>query len=228
MGLSVAALEAGRRLSGTNDSSRLKTVRVGTGSASAMSASTSRDNIGARRDSMAFSMASKPQSLRLELRASRWLRRTPASSRSWSLMATTPLTTSTPSRVSRVFSTADRNDAAVRSTTRRSSAHRIEGLVRDNRVEVRVLFGALRKAPHGGAFAFSGFSMTVARAGSGHQAASGCGVPDGDVDGLLGRQGGSLPVQLVPARVTATVDTGDQSSSSLRHTSSSSADSPPA
>src|SRR4029078_8712036 len=67
-------------------------------------------------------------------------------------MATTPLTTSTPSRVSRVFSTADRKDAAARNTTPRSSAHRVEGLVRDNRVEVRVLFGALRKAPPGGAF----------------------------------------------------------------------------
>src|SRR5215210_4456271 len=79
-------------------------------------------------------------------------RRTPASTAPWSLIATTPLTTSTPSRVSRVFSAADKNDAAVRSTTRRSSAHRLEGLVRDNRVEVRVLFGAPRKAPSCGAF----------------------------------------------------------------------------
>ena len=49
-------------------------------------------------------------------------RRTQASLTPWSLIATTPLTTSTPSRVSRVFSTADRNDAAVRSTTPWSSA----------------------------------------------------------------------------------------------------------
>src|SRR5215210_813360 len=86
-------------------------------------------------------------------------RRTPASTAPWSLMATTPLTPSTPSKVSRVFSTADRNDAAARSTTPRSSAHRLEGLVRDNRVEVRVLFGAPRKAPLGGAFRVLGLDL---------------------------------------------------------------------
>jgi hypothetical protein len=65
--------------------------------------------------------------------------------------------------VSRVFSAADKNDAAVRSTTPRSNAHRLEGLVRDNRVEVRVLFGALRKAPPGGAFRVLGLVLAGGR-----------------------------------------------------------------
>src|SRR4051794_4017802 len=59
--------------------------------------------------------------------------------RPWSLIAATPMTTSTPSRASRVFSTADKPRSAARSTTPRSSAYGLEGLVRDNRVEVRVL-----------------------------------------------------------------------------------------
>jgi len=46
-----------------------------------------------------------------------------------------------------VFSAADKSDAVVRITIPRSSGYGLEGLVRDNRVEVRVLFGAPHERP---------------------------------------------------------------------------------
>jgi hypothetical protein len=46
-----------------------------------------------------------------------------------------------------VFSRVNRIDRIERIGTDRAVANRVEGLVRDNRVEVRVLFGALSKAP---------------------------------------------------------------------------------
>jgi hypothetical protein len=71
----------------------------------------------------------------------------------------TPVTTSTLSRASKVFSTDDKTGLAPRTTTPRSSVCGLEGLVRDIRVEVRVLFGACREAPYAGRFAFSGCSI---------------------------------------------------------------------
>jgi hypothetical protein len=41
----------------------------------------------------------------------------------------------------------ERNDRIERNATYMAGANQVEGLVRDNRVEVRVLFGASRKEP---------------------------------------------------------------------------------
>src|SRR5436190_23543194 len=70
-------------------------------------------------------------------------------------VVTTLLATSDTSTASRLFSAGDRNDAAARNTTQRAGSYRVEGLVRDNRVEVRVLFGAPHERPRtAGLFAF--------------------------------------------------------------------------
>jgi hypothetical protein len=60
------------------------------------------------------------------------------------------------SRASRVFSRVDEIDRMERNGSDSAGATQVEGLVRDNRVEVRVLFGALAKAPPGGAFVVPG------------------------------------------------------------------------
>jgi len=65
----------------------------------------------------------------------------------WSLIATTPVTTSRSSRASNVFFGVDGIDRIERNGKHCAGANQVEGLVRDNRVEVRVLFGACTKAP---------------------------------------------------------------------------------
>jgi len=67
--------------------------------------------------------------------------------RPWSLIATTPVTTSRSSRASNVFFGVDGIDRIERNGKHCAGANQVEGLVRDNRVEVRVLFGACTKAP---------------------------------------------------------------------------------
>jgi hypothetical protein len=62
--------------------------------------------------------------------------------RPWSRMPATRMATSMFSKASRLFSTVDTTDRSARFTTPWSGVHGLEGLVRDNRVEVRVLFGA--------------------------------------------------------------------------------------
>src|SRR4051794_4712012 len=66
--------------------------------------------------------------------------------RSWFLIAATPMATSMFSKASRLFSTVEMTDRTARFTTLWSSLYGLEGLVRDNRVEVRVFFGAWRKS----------------------------------------------------------------------------------
>jgi hypothetical protein len=65
----------------------------------------------------------------------------------WSLIATTRMATSMSSMASNLFSTVEVNGHTARFTTRRTDLYALEGLVRDNRVEVRVLFGACFESP---------------------------------------------------------------------------------
>jgi hypothetical protein len=71
-------------------------------------------------------------------------------------MAATPVATSMFSMASRLFSTVDMIDRSARFTTLRSSLYGLEGLVRDNRVEVQSSLAHLREACCRGAFVVLG------------------------------------------------------------------------
>src|SRR3954452_23508869 len=88
---------------------------------------------------------------------------TPAPPQPWSLMATTPVTTSRSSRASNVFSGVDGIDRIERNDTHRAGANQVEGLVRDNRVEVRVLLRFIARPQVAGLFVSAGSRRTRLR-----------------------------------------------------------------